>query len=175
MPAIELAFRPAKLRLLEISYRCDLTRAGGAVIPFGVLLDLSVQGVYGLGLVARRTLSSPETEKIGGLVRADLAAPFSYLHGVFNSVYGHDAPADAFAALADEHSHSLRFQRTADQAINLPRAIIANADARILWVKDQLASYGNSAYWKLFGEHVPQDVDKGLKDEAREIHLEAAA
>ena len=159
---------------MQISYQCDLTRTGGDVIPFGVLLDLSVQGSYGLGLVARRKLSPAETEKIGRLMRADLSAPFSYLLGVFNSVYEHEAPADAFTALADEHSHSLLFQRMADQTITLPRPIIANADARLLWVKDQLASYGNSAYWKLFGEHVPDVVDKGFKDEARELDLVAA-
>jgi hypothetical protein len=174
MPAIELAFRPAELRLLEISYHCDLTRSGGDVIPLGVLADISVDDVYGLGLAARRTLSANEIAKIGRLVRADLSAPFSYLLKVFNSVYENDAPIEAFAALADEHTHSLRFQRAAGKIIKLPRSIAANTDARLLWVKDQVRRYGDAAYWKLFGEDVPDVVDKGLKDEARELHLEAA-
>jgi hypothetical protein len=169
MSTISPAFRPAALRFMEITYHCDLTRADGGIIPFGVLADMSVEGVYGLGLVARRALSEMEMEKIGELMRADFAAPFSYLLGVFNSVYKDGAPAAAFAALAAEHTHSLRFHRLADAAIKLPRPIITNADARILWVKDQLSSYGNSAYWKLFGEHVPAVVDKGLIDEAREL------
>ena len=175
MSPVELAFRPAKLRILEITYRCDLARSDGEVIPLGVFADLSVQGVYGLGLVARRALSASETEKIGRLVRADLSAPFSYLLNVFNSVYKNRAPVEAFAALAAEHTHSLHFQFKDGEEIKVPRPIVANTDARLLWVKDQLNSYGNTAYWKLFGEHVPEVVDKGHKDEARELDQRKAA
>ena len=92
MATIEAPFRPATVRLLGISYDCDLTRQGGVVIPLGVLVDLSVVGMwYSLGLIARMALSTSEVEKIGALVRADFAAPFAYLHGVFNSVIRSEA------------------------------------------------------------------------------------
>jgi hypothetical protein len=170
MSTVKATFRPATLRLLEISYDCDLTRANGDVIPLGVLADLSIEGVYGLGLVARRTLGADEVEKIGSLVRADFAAPFTYLHGIFNAVFKSEKPLTSFAELVDRHTHSLRFRPLPDAEITLPRPLVtASVDARRLWVKDELASFGNKAYWRMFSEHVPDLVDKGVEEEAREL------
>jgi hypothetical protein len=47
--------------------------------------------------------------------------------------------------------------------------VTASVDARRLWVKDELASYGNKAYWRLFPDHVPDLVDKDEEEEAREL------
>jgi hypothetical protein len=170
MTTITAAFRPATLRLLEITYDCDLTRSNGDVIPFGVLGDLSVDDVYGLGLVARKTLTPAEEGKIGGLARADFAAPFTYLLGIFNEVFRSEKPLAAFADLVDRHTHSLRFRPLPDPTITLPRALVtASVDARRLWVKDELASHGNKAYWRMFPDHVPDAVDKAVEEEAREL------
>ena len=174
MAAIQAPFRPATVRLLEICYDCDLTREGGDVIPLGVLVDLSVVGMYSLGLVARMALSTSETEKIGSLVRADFAAPFAYLHGIFNSVIRSEAPWNEFASMANRHMHSLRFQSLEDAAVKVPPAIVtASAEARRLWARDELLSRGNEAYWRMFPEHVPDVVDKSVEEETRE--LKAAA
>jgi hypothetical protein len=170
MATIAATFRHATLRLLEVSYDCDLTRSGSEIIPLGVMADLSVEGVYGLGLVARKALSDVEQEKIGPLVRSDFAAPFTYLLGIFEKVYCSDAPLAAFEGLIDQHTHSLRFRPLPDESIHLPRPLVtASLDARRLWVKDELASHGNAAYWGLFAERVPDHVEKGVEEKAREL------
>ena len=111
-------------------------------------------------------LSTSEVEKIGALVRADFAAPFAYLHGVFNSVIRSEAPWNEFASLASRHTHSLRFQPLEDVAVEVPRPIFAaSAEARRLSAKDELLSRGNEAYWRMFPEHVPDDVEKRVEEE----------
>jgi hypothetical protein len=174
MSTVKAAFHPAMLRRLEITYRCDLTRVDGAVIPLGILADLSVDDIYGLGLVARKSLSPSEEEMIGSLVRADFAAPFAYLHSIFEEVFKAENAPEVFAGLVDQHTHSLRFNPLEPMSISLPRPLVtASIDTRGLWVKDELASHGNTAYWHLFPEHVPEVVEKKAEEGARE--LKAAA
>ena len=174
MATIEALFRPATVRLLEISYECDLTREGGDFIPLGVLVDLSVMGTYGLGLVARKALSSTEAAKIGPLVRADFAVPFTYLHSIFEAVFHSDEPLTEFAGLPDRHTHSLRFQPLPESSIKVPPAIIkASPDALRLWAKDVLTSRGNDAYWRMFSEQMPDDVDKHGEEETRQLRAAA--
>ncbi len=75
-----------------------------------------------------------------------------------------------FDELIDRHTHSLKFRPLSDTPIHLPRPLVtASVDARRLWVKDELASYGNKAYWRLFPDHVPDLVDKDEEEEAREL------
>jgi hypothetical protein len=168
-------FRPPTVRSLEIRYDCDLTRQGGDVIPLGVLVDLSVVGMYTLGLVGRTTLSTSEVDRIGALVRADFASPFAYLHGIFNSVIRSEAPWDEFANLAERHTHSLRFQPLDDVEVKVPRPIIkASAEARRLWARDEVLSRGNQGYSRMFSEEVPDDVDKRVEEETRELKKIAA-
>lgn len=169
MKTIKATFRPAKIRTLEIRYDCNLTRAGD-VIPLGALVDLSVEEVYGLGLVARKTLTAAEAEKIGALVRADFAAPFTYLLNIFNAVFKAERPISVFERLVDEHTHSLRFQPRADATVTLPRSLVAaSGEARRLWAKDALISHGNEAYWAMFPDHVPDFVDKSAEEEVRDL------
>jgi hypothetical protein len=155
------AFAPAALRILEISYRCDISRQGGRVIPLGILADLRASGTYGLGLVARKSLSDDEVASVGGILRQQLSAPFDYLHAVYDEVFRSTSPAAAFEALPDKHSLSLLFSMAGgSQSIPLPKAAKINAEARKLWLKDELHSTGNRAYWDMFGEQVPGTIDK---------------
>jgi hypothetical protein len=155
------AFAPAALRILEISYRCDISRPGGRVIPLGILADMRASENYGLGLVARKSLSNDEAANVGGLLRVQLSAPFEYLHAIFAEVIRSSFPAAAFEALPDKHSLSLQFSMSGgSQTIQLPRAAKINPEARKLWVKDELHSTGNRAFWNMFGEQVPGKVDK---------------
>ncbi len=155
------AFAPAALRILEISYRCDISREGGLVIPLGILADMRASETYGLGLVARKSLSDDEAAQIGGLIRQQISAPFDYLHAIFDEVIRASSPAGAFEALPDKHSLSLHFSMCGGvQMIPLPKPAKISPDARKLWVKDELHSTGNRAYWNMFGEQIPVKVDK---------------
>jgi hypothetical protein len=155
------AFAPAALRILEISYRCDISRQGGMVIPLGILADIRASETYGLGLVARKSLSDDEAANVGGLLRQYLSAPFDYLHAIYDEVIRSSSPASAFEALPDKHFLSLYFSMSGgSQMIHLPKAAKISPEARKLWVKDELHSTGNRAYWNMFGEQVPGKVEK---------------
>jgi hypothetical protein len=172
---ISANFQLATLRLLKISYDCDLTRQHSDVVPFGVLADLSADDIYGLGLIARKALSPDEEKKIGQLLRADLAAPFTYLlNNIYNLVFKSDEPLKTFEQLLDRHTHSLRFEPLQSVPIKLPPPLQAAAgETRWLWLKDELLKFGNQAYWEMFPERVPEVIDKLVEEQSRE--LKAAA
>jgi hypothetical protein len=154
-------FAPAAMRILQISYHCDISREGGPVIPLGILADMRASEIYGLGLVARKSLSDDEAAHVGGIIREHISAPYDYLHTIFDEVIRASSPAAAFEALPDKHSLSLHFSMSGGvQTISLPKAAKTSHDARRLWVKDELHSVGNRAYWNMFGEKVPGKVEK---------------
>jgi hypothetical protein len=161
----EPAFNPALLRVLEISYACDISRIDGARIPLGILADISAEGVYGLGLVARSNLSKDEADQIGNLIRAELSSPFTYLESIFDEVFKSSKHVDAFAELPSKHVLSLHFKITRHNSLDLPKPVKISHEARKLWVKDELHSAGNSAYWNMFGERVPNPVAKEAKEQ----------
>jgi hypothetical protein len=161
-----VAFGPATLRILKISYRCDLSRTDGLIIPLGILADMRAANTYVLGLVARKSLSVDEAFQVGELVRADISAPFNYLDPIFENVIHAPAPGEAFEALQDKYSLSLAFEMTEPaRSITLPQAAKISSEARGLWLKDTLHSHGTGAYWEMFGEAVPPEVDKDSKEQ----------
>jgi hypothetical protein len=46
--------------------------------------------------------------------------------------------------------------------------LVTNNEARELWAKDALSSHCNTAFWTLFGDHLPDAIDKGIKEDTRE-------
>lgn len=164
----QAAFAPASLRILEISYHCDLTQVGGRVIPLGVLVDLRVAGLYGLGLVARQGLTEEEACHVGTLIRPRIAAPFKYLNTIYDEVFKASSPGTVFETLPDRHSLSLAFTLAgATRTIALPLPAKRSVAARRSWALDELQSTGNEAYWRMFGEGDPVEVEKVVKEDTR--------
>lgn len=163
------AFAPAALRIIEIAYHCDLTKTTGRVIPLGVMVDMRAAGVYGLGLVARQRLSEDEAAHIGALIRERISAPFDYLSSTFDEVLAATDPSGVFESLPDRHSLSLSFTlKGATQSIVLPQPAKKSIETRRVWVRDELKSFGNDAYWKMFSESDPVQVDKDSKEDLKE-------
>lgn len=164
----QAAFAPASLRILEISYHCDLTQVGGRVIPLGVLVDLRVAGLYGLGLVARQTLTEEEACHVGALIRPRIATPFAYLSSIYDEVFDASSPGSVFETLPDRHNLSLAFTLAgAARAVSLPLPAKRSVAARRSWAIDELQSAGNEAYWHMFGEGDPVEVEKAVKEQTR--------
>lgn len=162
---MQAAFAPALLRIIEIGYHCDLMKVGGRVIPLGALVDLRATGVYGLGLVARQSLTEEEASHIGSLIRARISAPFDFLSTIFDEIIRAPAPSSVFESLPDRHNLSLAFTlEGAARSIPLPQPAKKSVEARRIWVRDELKSFGNEAYWKMFGEGDPVQVDKDSKE-----------
>jgi hypothetical protein len=165
----QAAFSPATLRIIEIAYHCDLTKAAGRVIPLGVLVDMRATGVYGLGLVARQRLSEDEVCHIGGLIRDRISTPFDYLLTIFDEVMGATDPSSVFELLPDQHSLSVAFTlKGGARPITLPPPAKRSIETRRIWVRDELKSFGNDAYWKMFGEGDPVQVEKESKEDLKE-------
>jgi hypothetical protein len=159
------AFGPGTLRILKISYRCDLSRADGLVIPLGILADMKAANSFALGLVARTSLGTDEVSQVGALIRADISKPFAYLNSVFEDVIHAASPGAAFEALPDKYSLSLFFEMAGPaRLIPLPHAAKISPEARGLWLKDELHSHGNTAYWQMFEREVPRDVEKSTRE-----------
>src|SRR5712672_3169149 len=95
------AFGPATLRILTISYRCDMSRTDGPVIPLGILADMKAGDSYAMLLVARTSLGKDEAARIGELIRAEISTPFTYLESIFDEVIRASSPGEAFEALPD--------------------------------------------------------------------------
>lgn len=169
MNMIRANFRPAALRVMRITYNCDMTRAGGDVIPLGVLSELSLDDEYALCLTARSQLSEGEASRIGRLLRADLSAPFTYLLPMFNEVYDAPDPIAAFSKLEEQHRHSFSFSLDSTKEVTVPKGLTANAEARLAWARDIVLSEGDQAYWGLVELFSPDTIDKKRKDEAREL------
>jgi hypothetical protein len=131
------------------------------------MADLRANGVYGLGLVARQSLSEDEASHVGGLIRSHISSPFEYLTSIFDEVFHASAPTSVFESLPERHTLSLTF--TMDDGvkkISLPQPAKKNIDARRLWVKDELHSKCNSAYWNMFDDGAPAvPVDKESKED----------
>jgi hypothetical protein len=160
------AFGPATLRILTVSYRCDMSRADGLVIPLGILADMKAGDTYAMLLVARTSLGTDEADQVGELIRADISAPFTYLESIFDDVIRARSPGEAFEALPDKHSLSLFFEMAGPAcSIPLPRAAKISREARGLWLKDELHGHGNTAYWEMFEDAVPPDFEKASKEQ----------
>jgi hypothetical protein len=97
-----------------------------------------------------------------------LKSPYAYLLSVFRAVFDGERSRDAFSRLPTEHSHSLCFKARSTIDVDLPRSVRGDHDALRLWVKDELSAENNRAYWDLFAEHMPQQIEKSEKDDVRE-------
>jgi len=98
-----------KLALSRISYYCDLQREAGKIIPLGVIAEITVGPLRGLGLIARTQLLDSETAEIGQLLRHKLFNPFDYLKVEFDWAWTNTQPAQALQMLANQHTDSLFF------------------------------------------------------------------
>jgi hypothetical protein len=168
MTMITAAFGPAKVRTQNILYRCDLSSDKGIIIPLGVLSDITTGGIWGLGLVARKSLTEAETNAVGRLMRDEVKLPFKFLSAIFEEIFDARAASKAFEDLPRKHSHSLLFASIEEASIEVPKPLVTNNEARELWAKDALSSHCNTAFWTLFGDHLPDAIDKGIKEDTRE-------
>jgi hypothetical protein len=99
----------ASLNVSDIQFYCELDRPGGLIIPLGVMAEIVVPGIRGLGLIARTELHDEETAAVGELGRRLVERPFDFLSKEFDDVWEHAAPGEALRVLSVRHPHSLHF------------------------------------------------------------------
>jgi hypothetical protein len=97
------------LALARVIYLCDLQRASGKQIPLGVIAEITVGSLRGLGLIGRTELHEDELDSVGNLMRDQLRAPFDFLKTQFDWAWANTAAGAALGTLATRHSESLLF------------------------------------------------------------------
>lgn len=147
---------PARFRISRIVYHCDLADATSTAVPLGVMCDIAAGEVYGLTLVARRTLPDETLTSVGGLIRAPLSRPFDLLRKEFDLIWAaRDDRAAAFAAVVKRHSASLRFSPLRMKQLQIPQILRChpeNIDDLRIWARDEMYAIRNHEFWSLLGE-----------------------
>jgi hypothetical protein len=157
---------------MNIAYYCDVNDINGAVIPLGVMADISFARVYGMGLRARTKLSDDELALIGGLMRARIQKPFEMLKKDFLALW-QKSDRNSFLDMPARFMGALRFEPVprGHQSLKLPKQLAIqnelSADAIAQWAKDKVSEECKNGYWNLVAEHQAR-ASLEVKDEVRE-------
>jgi hypothetical protein len=121
-----VAIKDGRLNLSRITYYSDLQRASGLQIPLGIIAEIVIGSVRGLGLIARTELDDAEVHAIGSLIRDSLRNPFDFLKTEFDWAWNATKPGAALVSLSSRHSESLFFAPPA--ATMIRRAFKSDGD-----------------------------------------------
>jgi hypothetical protein len=98
------------LKLSRIRFYCSPSRTDGLILNLGVMAEILVPRLRGLGLVARQGLTPFEMERVSELGRRLLASPFDLLSEEFDIAWKEASPGRVLDFLRERHHHSLRFE-----------------------------------------------------------------
>lgn len=168
----------ATLRVSRAVYSYDVSRLQTVedLIPLGVFVDVQISDLlYGLGLMARKSVAETELERVGKLARPLVAEPFNYLNFEFDRIMGATDRASAFAGLPIEHSTALQICTAVERKIDLPRHLRVHdrQDALKVWAKDVVVNSMTDAYWSLLDEHWPNSNVVGNRGEREDVKIAA--
>ena len=131
-----VALNFGRLSLSRITYHCNLQRAGGLVIPLGVMAELAVGSGRAFGLIARKTLAPGELSAVARMVRDKLAAPFEFLKPDFDWAWKKIEeekiePGQALGLLANRYSDSIFFAAPTEERVRtVPEFALAELRGR---------------------------------------------
>ena len=99
----------ARISVSSIGFYCDLGNPGGLVISLGVMAEIVVPSIRGLGLSARTELLPEEIRAAGELGAKLVCRPFEFLSREFEDAWENAAPGEALQYLSQRHKYSLHF------------------------------------------------------------------
>lgn len=159
---ISLIASDALVRVSKVVYRFDVLRPAKITeaVPLGVFVDMRVEGrLYGLGLMARSSVSEHEIERVGVLARPLIEHPFDFLLKEYERLIGSANSQAAFVDLPNVHSTALFVAPPeGDARIQLPRHLRVRPDdseGLEAWAKDSLLGQLTEGFWNLLDEHWP--------------------
>jgi hypothetical protein len=97
------------LHVSTIEFYSELGKPAGFVLPLGVIAEISVPLLRGLGMIARTELEPDELSTIGYLGEKLISRPFDYLAEQLDDAWANAAPGSALEFLAAKHLYSLHF------------------------------------------------------------------
>jgi len=96
---------PDTLRFSTITFYTDMSKANAPVIPLGIMTEILLPSLHGLGMVARVELSGSELAGLSELPKQILTKPFDYLAIEFNEAWM-KAPGGALDYVSAKHAYS---------------------------------------------------------------------
>lgn len=100
------ASQPHTLRFSTIAFHVDMSKASAPVFPVGIMVEILLPRLYGLGMVARIELSSGELARVSDLAKPLVTKPFDYLAHEFNEAWIHAAPGGALDYVSGKYEYS---------------------------------------------------------------------
>jgi len=154
-----------RIGLSRIAFYTDMSNQHRRVIPLGVIAEIYLDNVHGLGLIARTTLTDEEKSLVGPMLRDKLKSPFELLNADFEWAWDNAQPGSCLIDLAARHRGSLRFEtpairRTVWKCSTEDGAAMEPARKRLLDLRDK-------DFWVFLREHEDKErhpPNKGLDD-----------
>jgi hypothetical protein len=78
---------PTALRFSTITFYSDMSKVAAPVIPIGIMAEILLPHLWGVGLIARIELSADEMALVSELPKQLVAKPFDYLAREFNEAW----------------------------------------------------------------------------------------
>jgi hypothetical protein len=122
-----VSVRTGSLTVSTIQFYSELGKADGRVIPMGVMAEIALPTLRGLGMVARTELEPEELSLLGYLGERLIRRPFDYLSEQFDNAWGNSGPGTALDYLASRHLYSLHFSVPA--ILDIPRQLLSSEAA----------------------------------------------
>jgi hypothetical protein len=110
------------LHVSMIEFYAELGKPDGRVIPLGVMAEISLPFLRGLGMIGRTELRRDEIELAGSLGGKLISRPFDYLSEQFDDAWANTASGKALHYLAARHLYSLHF--SVPQVLEIPRQLL---------------------------------------------------
>ena len=114
---VHYARSAGSLTVSSIEFHCDLSRKDGLILPLGVMAEITVPGMRGLGLVSRTELDQDEIAALGEMSRRLIERPFHFLSQEFEDAWEHATPGGALQFLSAKHRHSLHFALPSNEQV----------------------------------------------------------
>src|SRR5262245_47389853 len=111
-----------RLGLARIAFHTDVSSKYETVIPLGVIAEIQLNHVHGLGLIARTSLTDQEARLVAPLLRTKLKSPFELLNLDFEWAWSNARPG-CLTDLANRHQGSLRYETPVSKRFTLRRPV----------------------------------------------------
>jgi hypothetical protein len=153
MSLLEPDFGKPTLLVSRVSYLCDL-RTGLDRIPLGVFAQFKSQSLFGLGLMARVSLSEDEKAKLAPLARVALSSPFEMLCIEYDRVWEAPNKSEAFGNLITNTGSSIVFGKQATISLSTYKNFLLSGDKveKIALAQDILDAQLKESYWAFMAE-----------------------
>jgi hypothetical protein len=159
---------PHILRFSTITFHVDMSKSAAPVIPLGVMAEILLPRLYGLGMIARIELANSELANVSELPKQLVAKPFDHLAREFKEAWIKAAPGGALDYLAAKHGYSaLHFD--VPQQLGVPPQFFADVAshqmAPTLWtaVRAHLGAILDEQMFRLTQIAIPQEEILQLK------------